>query len=50
VVAGEEGPNQGMVTTELLHDNAKDIQMEVQEWPDEWKVPVIPKTVPIVQI
>jgi hypothetical protein len=24
----------------------QDIQMEVQEWSEEWKVPMIPKTVP----
>jgi hypothetical protein len=24
----------------------QDIQMEVQEWPEEWRVPTIPKTVP----
>jgi hypothetical protein len=27
----------------------QDIQMEVKEWPEEWKVPMIPKTVPTVQ-
>jgi hypothetical protein len=27
----------------------QDIQMEVKEWPEEWKVPMIPKTMPTVQ-
>jgi hypothetical protein len=27
----------------------QDIQMEVQEWPEEWRVPTIPKTVPGAQ-
>jgi hypothetical protein len=28
----------------------QDIQMEVQEWLEEWKVPEIPREMPIVQI
>jgi hypothetical protein len=28
----------------------QDIHMEVQEWPEEWKVPEIPREMPIVQV
>jgi hypothetical protein len=28
----------------------KDIHMEVQEWPQEWKVPDIPRVTPTIQI
>jgi hypothetical protein len=28
----------------------QDIHMEVQEWPEEWKVPEIPREMPTVQV
>jgi hypothetical protein len=47
--ARKERQSQGMATTQLLHVTLEEIQREVQEWPEEWKVPEIPTTVPSSQ-